>query len=505
MDKLKDYFNKVVSNINSSITRKMFFITAALLIIFLTSTLLSQRALFEKMYYKQKENDIKNNVMNFSTTFATANDDSEILDSIEQFQSDYNTSIAVLNTTSNIVIRFKTNSEVLDSKNAEIFNYVVKTLNSDDEFFKRLLAGEQVTISFRDSADGIKYLASTTMENQFIVIGITSLQQVKEAVGVIGLFYKFFYFGALIVVLILVFIYSRFITKPLRKINGVATKLSNLDFSEKCNISSKDEIGNLSDTLNFLSENLDASLTSLNEANIKLQKDIDKERKLEAMRKEFVADVSHELKTPITLIKGYAEGIKDGILLEGSLDDSLEVIISESDKMSKLVKDMLQLSSLENGKEVINCQTFSVDKIIKNVIKKMSHNIENKNITINMQLIEGIIYGDEFKIEQVFTNIMTNAIRHVNTNGKININMQDKNHLIQISFENSGSYIDDDDLEKIWDKFYKVDKSRNRKDGGTGLGLSIVKNIIELHNGTYNVENTDIGVKFTFELPKPGY
>lgn len=502
MSKVTNIFKNNFQNIKGSITKKMFAITAVLFVTFLTVTLLSQRALFETMYYKQKENDIKSNVLKFSNTFNTAQDESDILQSIEQFQSEYNTSIAVLNMSNNVIIRFKTNSEVMDNKNAEILDYVVKALKSDDEILKKLLNSQQITISFVDSSEGVKYLASAVMENGVVIIGTTSLQQVKEAVGVIGLFYKYFYMGGLVVVVILVLIYSRFITKPLRKINGVAEKLSNLDFSEKCDVKNNDEIGNLGNTLNFLSSNLESSLTSLNAANKKLQEDINKERKLEAIRKEFVADVSHELKTPITLIKGYAEGIKDGVFLEGNLDDSLDVIIGESDKMGKLVKDMLQLSSMESGKEIVVFQPVSITEIIEGVVRKLHHQIEEKKVTVNMQLIEGIAMGDEFKIEQVVTNFMTNAVRHTNEGGTINIIMEESNGWLNMSFENTGSHIDGDDLEKIWDKFYKIDKSRNRKDGGTGLGLSIVKNIIELHHGKYKVENTENGVKFSFCLQK---
>jgi len=253
--------------------------------------------------------------------------------------------------------------------------------------------------------------------------------------------------------------------------------------------------------LNFLGENLDSSLNSLKEINRKLQSDIDRERKIENMRKEFIADVSHELKTPITLIKGYAEGIKDGVFLEGNMDSSLNVIIEESDKMNKLVRDMLQISSLESGKVILNKELFFIDNLVKNVVKKLHHSIDNKNVKIDMNLYEKQIYGDVFKIEQVITNFLTNAIRHTPCEGSIFIEMYLKGNMTQISFENTGELIKSEEIEKIWDKFYKIDKSRNRKDGGTGLGLSIVKNIVDLHGGQYGVENTEIGVKFYIILP----
>ena len=219
------------------------------------------------------------------------------------------------------------------------------------------------------------------------------------------------------------------------------------------------------------------------------------------MRKEFIADVSHELKTPITLIKGYAEGIKDGVFLEDNMNSSLNVIIEESDKMSNLVRDMLQISSLESGKVILNKELFFIDNLVKNVVKKLHHSIDNKNVKIDLNLYEKQIYGDAFKIEQVITNFLTNAIRHTPCEGSIFVKMYPRGNMTKLSFENTGELINKEEIDKIWDKFYKIDKSRNRKDSGTGLGLSIVKNIVDLHQGKCGVENTKRGVRFYFELP----
>ncbi|WP_346962083.1 HAMP domain-containing sensor histidine kinase [Clostridium sp.] len=494
-------YKKIKGNIEKSITIKMFAVTTLVFITFLTITLLSQRILFEKIYNDKKENDIKSNVIKFRDTLSNPKDESEVIESIKQFENNYNTSIAVVNLANDIMVTFKTESKTIDNKHNEIFNYVINAIKTDLDLLNEMLTKDQVTISFNDEANN-KYLASAILDqNNNMVVGFTSLQYVKEATGVIGIFYKYFYLGAIVMIVILSLIYSKLITKPLRKINKVATKMSNLDFSDKCNIVSKDEIGNLGDTLNFLGENLDSSLNSLKDINRKLQSDIDRERKIENMRKEFIADVSHELKTPITLIKGYAEGIKDGVFLEGNMDSSLNVIIEESDKMNNLVRDMLQISSLESGKVILNKELFFIDNLVKNVVKKLYHSIDNKNVKIDMNLYEKQIYGDVFKIEQVITNFLTNAIRHTPCEGSIFVEMYPKGNMTQISFENTGELINEEEVDKIWDKFYKIDKSRNRKDGGTGLGLSIVKNIVDLHGGQYGVKNTEIGVKFYVILP----
>lgn len=497
-----NYYKKIKGIIEKSITIKMFAVTTIVFITFLTITLLSQRMLFEKIYNEKKEDDIKSNVLKFRDTLRNSEDQSEVIESIKQFENNYNTSIAVVNLANDIMVTFKTESKTIDNKHNEIFNEIINAIKTNLDLLNEMLSKDQVTIPFKDQ-DNNKYLASAILDqNNNMIVGFTSLQYVKEATGVIGIFYKYFYLGAIVMIVILSLIYSKFITKPLRKINKVATRMSNLDFSDKCNIMSKDEIGNLGDTLNFLGENLDSSLNSLKDINRKLQSDIDRERKIENMRKEFIADVSHELKTPITLIKGYAEGIKDGVFLEGNIDSSLNVIIEESEKMSKLVRDMLQISSLESGKVIPNKELFFIDNLVKNVVKKLHHSIDNKNVKIDMNLYEKQVYGDVFKIEQVVTNFLTNAIRHTTDEGSIFINMYEDRNMIKISFENTGEFIKSEDLDKIWDKFYKVDKSRNRKDGGTGLGLSIVRNIVDLHQGECGVQNTSKGVKFYFTLPE---
>ncbi|WP_346896370.1 HAMP domain-containing sensor histidine kinase [Clostridium sp. UBA7503] len=500
MNKIINYYKKIKENIEKSITLKMFVVTTVVFIAFLTITLLSQRILFEKIYNDKKENDIKSNVIKFRDTLSNPKDEREIIESIKKFENNYNTSIGVVNTENNIIVTFKTDSETIDSKNTEIFNYVIKTIKTDPELLNEMINKKQVTISFKNG-ENTKYLASALLHENNIIVGFTSLQYVKEAMGVIGIFYKYFYLGAIVVIVILALIYSKFITKPLREINKVAVRMSNLDFSQSCTMVYEDEIGNLGETLNFLGQNLDNSLNSLKEVNRKLQNDIHREREIEIMRKEFIADVSHELKTPITLIKGYAEGIKDGVFLEDNMNSSLNVIIEESDKMSNLVRDMLQISSLESGKVILNKELFFIDNLVKNVVKKLHHSIDNKNVKIDLNLYEKQIYGDAFKIEQVITNFLTNAIRHTPCEGSIFVKMYPRRNMTQLSFENTGELINKEEIDKIWDKFYKIDKSRNRKDSGTGLGLSIVKNIVDLHQGKCGVENTKRGVRFYFELP----
>lgn len=487
--------------IRGSITKKLFFITMIIFISFLTFTLVCQRVLFEKIYYNKKKANVEANVSKFYDTLSNSNNQAEIVEAMKQYEDNYNTFMAIVDLNSNITITFKTGFERIDMQKNTMVKEILNEIRRDSVLNEELSERGKVTFVPTQPRSTTQNLVSVLMDESKIIIGVTSLQYIKEAVDVIEIFYEYFYVAAIIVITFLSIVYSRMITGPLRKINKVANKMSDLDFSEKCNVNSEDEIGNLAITLNFLSSKLQDALSSLKSANRKLQADIDKERKLENMRKEFIADVSHELKTPITLIKGYAEGIKDDVFSEEERAFSLDVIISESDKMSNLVKDMLELSSLESGTMKLMEEICDIGEIISTTIKKLKPSMEDKSITLQLDLAENLkVKGDSFKLEQVITNFLTNAIRYTPENGEVWVTAKGYKEKAYISFENSGEPIEEEKLSKIWDKFYKIDKSRNRNLGGTGLGLSIVKNIIELHRGSFGARNTERGVMFYFAI-----
>jgi two-component system sensor histidine kinase VanS len=297
-------------------------------------------------------------------------------------------------------------------------------------------------------------------------------------------------------------IYSKMISKPLISLNSTATKISQLDFSAKCQVTSNDEIGSLGRTLNFLSEKLGVTLNELKTANDQLKGDIEKEKQLEKMTKEFIASVSHELKTPISLIEGYAEGLKDGIPKGDDVAYYLDVIIDESKNMNSLVCDMMDLSQLESGNFKLNMSEFNVFELINSIYKKYLNSINDRHLNLNTSstMKNIVVYGDPYRIEEVMNNLISNAIRHTPINKTITITLKIVEGKMSVEIENEGSFISSDDLDRIWDKFYKVDKSGNKHFGGTGLGLSIVKNILFLHKSYFGVSNTATGVCFYFTL-----
>ena len=263
-------------------------------------------------------------------------------------------------------------------------------------------------------------------------------------------------------------------------------------------------MGELAGTLNFLSFILNKTLSELESANMQLQEDIERKHKLEKMRKEFTADVSHELKTPISIIQGYAEGLKDGIGTD-DMDFYLDTIIDEANNMSTLVREMLDLSKLEIEENTLNLQHVNIHELANNIYEKYNNSITDKNFSFHYLIDDNslLVTCDRFRIEQALKNLLTNAVKHTPSSGLISLtidNLDDEKIIIIV--ENSGSSIPENEITLIWDKFYRTDKSRSKDSGGSGLGLAITKSIFELHNSLYGASNTSDGVQFYFTLDK---
>jgi signal transduction histidine kinase len=330
---------------------------------------------------------------------------------------------------------------------------------------------------------------------------MSSLQPVDEAVEAMRDYYIYGFAAAFIFIILLSFIYSRMIAKPLININKVALKMSEMDFAEQLAVVSNDEIGSLSSSINTLSKNLKDKIDQLHHVNQKLVQDIEKERKIEIMRKEFISGVSHELKTPLSIIKSYTEGIKDGVSRDKE-DYYLDVIMDESVKMEGLVRDMLDLSKLESQSTALDIETFDIIEMADEIRLKFHSLSTEKGIEVNLQHTVEALYvdADKGRIEQVLRNLISNALLYTQKHGYVEICMLKEDNKVKVMVENYGETIPEDKLDKIWDRFYRLDESRDRKTGGTGLGLSIVKNILQLHKSQYGVCNTANGVLFYFYL-----
>ncbi|MBK5490067.1 HAMP domain-containing protein [Bacillus sp. TH17] len=326
------------------------------------------------------------------------------------------------------------------------------------------------------------------------IYAMASLQPVDEAVQMVQDYY--IYIVAFVVVLIFLasFYYSKQIAKPLLKINDTTKKIAHLDFTEKIPITSKDEIGDLSQNINTLSNKLHSHIGQL-------EQDIEKERKLENTRKEFIAGVSHELKTPLSIMKSCISILKDGVA-EHKKDYYFQAMEKEVDKMDILILDMLELAKFESGTYNMKMDSFYIDGVIEEICEQLSAEIEKKELSVHKHICPAEVVGNQNRIEQVIVNFITNAIRYTPEKEDIIISTIDGKDHIKVCIENKGAHIEEEQLDKIWDRFYRVDAARKRSQGGTGLGLAISKNILELHDAEYGVKNTEDGVLFYFYLPK---
>lgn len=494
---------------NNSISKKIFTITFSLIILLLGASFLLQYFFFDNFYASKKTKNLILSVNKFKLLYSKMSSDNDTLyKAMNSFEMINNAKIAIYST--NGEIRYITNNDNENSETSKLLNDIFQTLYNN-KYYAELLAksNETYTTTFEDPKTNMKHIVcfssmSLNYKNDSIIIAITSYQQIKEASSAILELYSYVGMAFAILGLVLSLIYSNMISKPLISINNVAKKMSSMNFEEKCPVESDDEIGNLAKTLNFLSNNLSRALEDLKLKNKKLKADIEKERQLEKLRKDFIAGASHELKTPIGIIEGYAEGLKDNIVEGEARDFYLDVIIDESQKMNKLVMDMLELSKLESANNSFNFEKFNFKELLLDTLNKYKSTLKEKNINTNVKIIcsNFIVLGDEFRIEQVITNFITNAIKYTPSGENVNIILEERENTIMFSIENTGIHIPDESIDKIWHQFYRLDKSRSRAMGSSGLGLSIVKNILTQHESNFGVLNSPKGVLFYFDLKK---
>ncbi|MFD2682562.1 sensor histidine kinase [Bacillus seohaeanensis] len=339
----------------------------------------------------------------------------------------------------------------------------------------------------------IRPIKDTTGETIYI-FAMTSLQPVDEAVQMLEDYYVYLIIFVLLLSVLASFYYSKKIAKPLLQINDTTNKIANLDFSETIPVTSKDEIGTLSHNINTLSTTLHSYINQL-------QQDIEKEKQLENTRKEFISGVSHELKTPLSIMKSCISILEDGVA-SNKKDYYFKAMAKEVDKMDMLIVDMLELAKFESGTYKMEMDVFYIDQVIEYICEQLALDITNKQLRVHKQLSKVKVVANQHRIEQVITNFITNAIRYTPENKSIIISTIEENEHVKVCVENQGAHIAQEHLEKIWDRFYRGDTSRRRSKGGTGLGLAISKNILELHGAEYGVSNTEDGVLFFFYLNK---
>jgi len=340
------------------------------------------------------------------------------------------------------------------------------------------------------------------MESGAVFIMRSPIESMRESAQLANTF--FLYIGAIGSVLggFIIWIVTGRVIRPILDLNHISERMVDLDFDVKYQGKTQNEIGLLGENMNKLSGALEKSISGLKTANNELKRDIEKKERIDEMRREFLSNVSHELKTPIALIRGYAEGLQEGIADDPeSRDYYCDVIVDEAKKMSQMVQKLLTLNQLEFGNNQVDMERFDVTALIKNAIQSGELLAENRDIHIEFEPAPAyFVWADAFMVEEVFQNYFSNALHYCSKEKKIRVSLKQENEKVRISVFNTGNPIPDEALPRIWDKFYKVDKARTREYGGSGVGLSIVKAIMDALHQQYGVMNCENGVLFWFEL-----
>ncbi|HCL4436840.1 TPA: HAMP domain-containing histidine kinase [Clostridium botulinum] len=475
------------NKLKKSIVYKLFLVTTLLLVISSICTYSIIYMLLPNYYHKYKKMTIENQLDSIVDNVPKL-DINNIEEYLGQISFNNNANIVVTDEYGNVI--YFTN--VLQK------GLVTIPKKEDLSHFKNI--EKTNTRSVYTSYRKIKFYNSEEKYNLYLT---APLQPVSEASKVLFLLIP--YIG-LVVILISVIgglIYSKVISKPLISMNKVAKEMAKLDFTKKCTVKGEDEIGELSQSLNDLSNNLRISMEELQRANEQLLDDIAKEREIEKKRREFIATISHELKTPITILKGQIEGMLSNIGIYKDRDKYLKRTLEVLNDMEYMVKETLEISKLESQGFKPRKEQVSLSKIVEECIYNISFIAKRKNIFIDKNINEDLfVHGDSKLLKKVVNNIITNAINHSPESEKVYANLHEEKDEIVLKVENTGIYIEENELKEIFKPFYRIEKSRNRKSGGSGLGLYIVKMILDAHNGKYSISNSEKGVEFKLCLKK---
>ncbi|HIT71125.1 MAG TPA: HAMP domain-containing protein [Candidatus Scatovivens faecipullorum] len=501
----------MLKKVFKSVRAKLFFTLCVVILMLIGFFIIINNAVLEALYYySKKESTLETyNYINENLSKILEEEKEKYELELEKIAINNNFEILIIGTDNNLV--YSTNKNfVEDFGEINEIKYEVKysIFNKSEILYSK----ENITIRrIKDKKNGIPYILLDgkldSGDKIYIRLPITPIQ---DSVNISNRFIYIIGIATIVLgAIAITFITERF-TKPIEELNDIANEMSNLNFKRKYRINdSEDEIDELGKSINTLSDKLEETINQLKVNNSELEKDIEEKSKIDEMRKQFISDVSHELKTPIALIQGYAEGLVENVNTdEENRKFYSEVILDEANKMDKLVKRLLELMKLEYEDRKFNDAKFDIVELINEVVKNSKVVLNENNIEVEFKEKQPIyVYADDFYIEQVVTNYFTNAIKNIseiNGNKKIRIAIKKGKEIgkLRVTVFNTGKNIDQENINRIWTRFYKVDESRNRSKGGTGIGLALVKAIMTKYKSNYGVTNKKDGVEFYFEIPE---
>lgn len=481
-----------------SMKRQFVFIFTLLITGMILLCLLANSTLLEKYYINDKKNALIKAYTSINAASNAGDITSELYDiELQKIRDKYNINILILDSDSKTV-----KTTMLDQEFAikHLLNNIFYGVNQEEVLLEADSYMIQIVTDVRTQTEYIEMWGM--LDNGYFFILRSALESIQESAAISNRFMAYVGGIAIVVSILMVVGLSNRITKPIMELAGISERMKHLDFDAKYTGNDRTEIAVLGNNINEMSEVLETTISELKTANNELLKDIERKDQIDEKRREFLSNVSHELKTPIALIQGYAEGLREGINDDvESREFYCDVIIDEAAKMNTMVRQLLTLNQLESGNEVVNLERFDLTALIRNYIASSDILLKERNISVRMEDYEAVyVWGDEFKVEEVFMNYFTNAIHYAQDERIIDVKLRHMDGQVKVSVFNTGTPIPAESLEHIWEKFYKVDKARTREYGGSGIGLSIVKAIMESMNQQYGVTNYENGVEFWFTL-----
>lgn len=453
----------------------------------------------EKFYVSQKTNALIKIYDEINLKLDEEIDNSDFEIELQKFSDKYSASIVIINSLFEPIKIYS--NEPTDRLISELRNRLFGLGDYDDlmeETDYYVLAGVRDERTSTDYIEMWGYL-----DNGGFFLLRTAVESIKDSVKIANRFLLYVGLGATVLFGVFIVLFTLRISKPIKDLAVISSRMKNLDFEARYEGKSHNEINYLGNNMNDLSDNLKSTIIELKNANAALSKDIEKRIEDDEIRRAFVADVSHELKTPIALIQGYAEGLQEGVEEQEERNYYCDVIIDEAGKMNNMVRKLMDLNEIESGQNSVNIDRFDIMTMIENNIQSADILLRQKDIKVNIYADSPIyVYSDELLIEEVFSNYLSNAINHCESDGEkhIDVSVERLDNKVCVRVFNTGENIPQESIGRIWDKFYKVDKARSREYGGSGVGLSIVKAVMENLHQSYAVTNLEGGVEFLFTV-----
>ena len=456
----------------------------------------------ESFYRKNKVADMEDAYQQLDQKLSNeATTVGEVKESLSYLLNKSNISVVLTDESLRVIFYTSADSEAMLARLGEYIFGVNQQYDKEVLETTRNYTIQQISVS--TERDSYVECWGTMANDRYRFIMSSPIQSMEENARITSQLISYVGIGVMIVSAVLLYFVTGRVTKPVRELMKISERMSRLDFDAKYTGKEKDEIGALGQNMNHMSANLEETISELKTANLELQKDLEQKQQVDEMRKEFISNVSHEVKTPIALIQGYAEGLIDGVNDDPeSQQFYCEVIRDEADKMNRMVRKLLTLTQLEFGEDPVEMERLDIIAVIRGVLSSSKLLIEQKQAEIDFPYTEPVyVWADELKVEEVVTNYISNALNNLEGANRIEIRLAKlPDGKVHVSVFNTGKQIPEEELDKVWIKFYKVDKARTREYGGNGIGLSIVKAIMDSFRQSCGVRNREDGVEFWFEL-----